>query len=306
MVSLDQLEVFYLVAKHMSFTRAAEQLGITQPAVTRRIEHLEAALHTSLFQRRPGRLSLTEAGSTLLPYAQTIHEAGQNAVQALADQRSGSSGLLRLAAPSMLMARYISPFHELEPDITLILRRGTYEEMVNGIIEGETDVGVFPMSAADPRLDAFPFPGLSREPLVAVVPPKHPLAVRTRLSLAELSREPLVVRGGMFFRELTEEWALKRGAKLRFVAEAPSSDDVKQLVMAGVGVGILPWMGVEQDVRAGLMRAMALEDGSLTIGLYVLTVRDRRPSPATKKFLEYLRTLTKLDLPAPGQTPTER
>jgi len=106
----------------------------------------------------------------------------------------------------------------------------------------------------------------------------------------------------MFFREMVEEWAEKRGNTLHFVAEAPSSDDVKQLVLAGVGVGILPWMGVEQDVRSGLVKALALGDGSLTIGLYVLTIRDRRRSAATQSFLDYLQTLTRLDLPAPGET----
>ena len=302
MISLDQLDVFSVVAKHMSFTRAAEELGVTQPAITRRIEHLEGGLGKPLFERRPGRLGLTPAGSTVLPYAQALHEIGRKAMQALVDLEAEPAGVLRVAAPSMLMARYILPFRALYPDIVLELRRGTYEEMINGLLDGDTDVGVFPMAAADPRLNASPFPGLDREPLVAVVPPGHGLAGHSRVSLAELSQEPLVMRGGMFLRELVEEWAALRGGTLHVVAEAPSSDDVKQLVLAGVGLGVLPWMGVEQDVRAGRLKAMELEDGSLTIGLYVISARGRPQSAATRRFLDFILTVPKIETRAAGES----
>jgi DNA-binding transcriptional LysR family regulator len=300
-IGLDQLDVFFVVARHMSFTRAAEELLVTQPAVTRRIEHLESRVGQALFDRRPGRLTLTQAGAVLLPYAQAIHEAGRAAATALADFKTEPTGVLRLAAPSMLMARYISPFHELYPYISVKFRRGTYEEMIKGLLEGDTDVGVLPMMAPDPRVDASPFPGLEHEPLVAVVPTGHRLAHQTRLSLAELTREPVVIRGGILVREMVEAWAESRGGSLHIVAEAPSSDDVKQLVLAGVGVGILPWMGVEQDIRAGLFTSLVLEDGSLTLAMYVVTARGRPRSAATEAFLEFIRTVSRLDIAMPGQ-----
>ena len=287
MLSLDRLVVFYLVATYMSFTRAAGELCVTQPAVTKRIEALERDCGQRLFERRPGMLSLTDAGAALLPEAAALYGSAVKATRLVRDL-SEPTGLLRLACPqswsSLLMRTWIPCLHDRYPDIKIELQRGNYEDMLRSLTERRIEAALVPMGVDDPRFDSILVP-IKPEPLVVLVPPQHPLAAAADLLLADLGDSPLVLRAHMPFGHLLYDRAEEEGVTLNVVAEVSSSEDVRESVLAGYGVGIVPEIGGQPEVGEGRLKAVSLEGGELLVTCHLVTLRGESPSRALDCFL---------------------
>ncbi len=296
-LNLKQLKVFYYVAKYLSFTRAAQDLYVTQPAVAMQIDALEKHYDVQLFSRKKRRLALTEAGEALYEYAEKIMQLAYEAHRSLIDLKEYPTGILRVGTTKtwarFLMPSYILGFQRKYPEIQIDLEDGTSEEMAFSVLYGQNDMAVVARMAYDPRLESMPFPGHETDRLVAVMHPKHPLARRKKVALKELRDEPLLLRGkGSGIRELVLGMAKDQGIELSVLLEAGSADFIKAMVAQGAGVSVLTTIAVSEAVARGMVRAIPLSDQGTWLSIDIVMRKEGyRPVPV-RLFTEYLKALS--------------
>lgn len=292
-LNLKQLKVFYYVAEHLSFTQAARDLFITQPAVTKQIDSLEHHCHTRLFSRERQKLTLTEAGQILFSYARQIMNLAFEAEQAVADVSANPHGVLRLAT-TKTFARYLMPphilrFHEAFPKIRIQLDEGSSADMTASLLSGRNDLAVVGRIPYDPRLEATPFPGHQADELMAVFHPGHPLVGRPSVTLEDIREEPLLVREkGSGTRRLILERFEEQGIEPRILLEAGNVGFIKDWVARGVGIGILGMMSIREELEQGLLAAVPLATGGFVIHIDLVTPREGYRPMAVRSFLGFL------------------
>ncbi|HSB03828.1 MAG TPA: LysR family transcriptional regulator, partial [Thermodesulfobacteriota bacterium] len=193
--SLNSLLVFHEVAKHRSFSKAAEELFISQPAVTKHIKGLELRVGMGLIQRRRGGFALTEAGKILFKYSHKISSHLMDAENLLENLKKDYRGTLRIGTTESyskgLMPKLLSGFQASFPFMKIALDVGNSEEIEKGLLIYKNDLGLIAMTKASPRFESIPF---LKEELVLIVSPSHPLAKEQVVSLKELERYPLIIR----------------------------------------------------------------------------------------------------------------
>ncbi|MBI5445566.1 MAG: LysR family transcriptional regulator [Deltaproteobacteria bacterium] len=292
-LNLKQLKVFYFVATHLSFTRAARELFITQPAVTKQIEALEQHCETRLFLRQKSRLALTEAGSVLYSYAERIMRLAFEAEQAVSNLSRNPHGVLRLGTTKTfaryLMPPYILRFHEAFPRIRIQLDEGSSQEMVASVVHGRNDVAVVGRIPYDESVESVPFPGHEADQLVLAVPPCHRLANREEVALEEIRDDPLLLREkGSGLRRLILERLEQKGIKPNILLEAGNADFIKDLIERGAGIGIMGMMSIADDVGRGALAAVPIASEDLVIYIDVVLPREGYRPLAVGSFLEFL------------------
>jgi DNA-binding transcriptional LysR family regulator len=254
-VQLQQLAYFVAVAEERHFTRAAHSMHVAQPSLSKQVGALEAELGGPLFNRARGNITLTAAGEALLPLAKRIL-ADVESAEAEVHQLVGlQSGRVRLGAtPSLstvLVPAALRRFRDQYPDVRLLLEEGGSRDLVAALAQGGLDLAliILPLRTNDPVLRTVP---VLREPLVAAVPPDHPLGGREQLAIADLRDEQLVMfRDGYDLRDVTIAACRRAGFEPRFAVEGGEMDAVLQLVAAGLGVAVVPAMVVRHrpDLR---------------------------------------------------------
>jgi DNA-binding transcriptional LysR family regulator len=295
---LPHLETFSKAAELSSFTSAGQALGLTQAAVSQRIQVLEQALGVPLFRRRGGRVSLTEAGQRLYPYAQRILGLHQEARQQVTGQKAQIVGELSLAASSIpgehLLPGFLSIFRQRYPHIQVRVAVTDTLDVLNQVEHGQTHLGLVGGKADRSYLHFRPF---ACDKMVLIVPQGHPLCRRKQVSLQQLAQLPLIVReAGSGSRWCLEE-ALSRAGKtlhdFRIALEMGSNEAIKQAVQQGLGVSILSTHAVQKELLTGQLHALRVTDLPLKRDLF-LVWDERRvlPIPA-RLFLDYLQ-------PCPG------
>ena len=289
-LNLKQLKVFYHVAKHLSFTRAAEELFISQPAVTMQISALERQYGLSLFSRKKNELSLTEAGAVLFPYSEKLVELGFEAERALFNLKANPQGLLRIgttkAFARYLLSPYILRFQATSPRVRIKIEEGSSEEMAQSVAYGRNDLAIVGRIPFPETLEAIPFPRHETDDLIVAVPPDHPLANRTDVGFEDLANERLILREkGSGIRHLILEGFRERGLTPSILLEAGNVDFIKELVGKGAGITFLARMSVRNEVAQGILKAIPLSDGGLTIHIEIVVPRDGYRPLALTSFL---------------------
>ena len=258
-----RLQVFHAVAGVSSFTRAAEQLHMTQPAVTHQIRQLEEELGTRLFDRANNRISLTEAGEEVLGYATRIlglYGEMQESVKTLTGERAG---LVTLGA-STTVAEYMLPellgeFRRRFPDVRIRLRVANTDAIVQMVADSAIDLGVVEGAVDDGRLLVEE---CRRDELQVLVPPEHPLAERDGIAPTDLLDWPFLFReDGSGTRSVIERYLEEHGidvAQLERPFELGSTEAIKGAVRAGTGVSILSGATLEKEIRLGLLAVRPL------------------------------------------------
>lgn len=292
-LNLKQLKVFYYVAKHLSFTKAAEELFVTQPAVTMQVDALERHYGTRLFTRDKKGLGLTEAGSILFTYAERIMLLAFEADQSLLNLTTHPQGVLRLGTTKtwarVLMPTYILGFQERFPDISIQLDEGSSAEMAMSVLYGRNDVAIVGRVPYDDRLEVVPFPGHEIDELVLAVHPDHPLAALASVTLKDLEATPLILREkGSGIRQVVMAEVEGQGLSLSVLLEASSVPFIKDLVAKGAGVSILTRISVDEEVRAGHIRAVSFAGNGLQVHVDMILPREGYRSFAVRAFLTYL------------------
>jgi LysR family transcriptional regulator, low CO2-responsive transcriptional regulator len=292
-VTLNQLRVFEAVARTGSFSRAAEALSVTQPAVTLQIRQLERDCGVRLFERIRRRPRLTDAGAVLQDYARRIFALVDEAGRHLEGARGLTSGRLRLVTGptgSAYATDLIAAFHRRYPGIHVALGLDTSERIVHRIVTLGDDVALVGEEQQHPTLARQPFCG---DPLVVIVGPTHAWARRRTVSVRELADVPLITRETVSTtRRFLEARLGSATRRLRVAMELGSNDAIKRAVELGIGVGIVSQEVVRTEVRTGAVRALGIRERGFVHRLDLVYHRDRADSPLIAAVCEMARTLT--------------
>ncbi|MCF6093039.1 LysR family transcriptional regulator [Microaerobacter geothermalis] len=286
-----QLNTFYHVAKHMNFTRAAEELSISQPAVSRQIEALEQSLGLKLFHRAGRSVVLTDPGKTLYQMSEQILSLVNRTKSAMESMRNLESGSLHVGTSTTIGNYFIAPivmkFIERYPGIEITLEIKSSEEIQNGIEKNILDVAIF--AGATPTSSLFIEPFLLDE-LVLVAPKNHPLVSKENISLKDLLQEKFIIRSeGSNTRRTIEEHFKKFGLKLPSAVELNSTEAIKQAVISGSGISFLPKRTVELEVTLGVLQIIDGNDLKATRQFWIAHHKGTYPSPAVLAFTSFLK-----------------
>jgi len=296
-VTLRQMRVFAAVARHLSFTRAAQELHLTQPAVSQQVSLLETEVGMPLFARTSRAVRLTAAGEVLVPLAQRILadvEMAQAELDALAGLRRGMLrlGLIQAAASAIDLPAVLGDFHRRHPDIEFEVRSEPSAAMVAAVGAGSLDLAVIGLTGE--RLpSALRSELLAREPLVAVMAPHHPLAGQRTVEVAELvqDRQFIHLRRGTGIRQHVDEAFARAGVPPQAGLEVGQVQDMISLAAHDVGVTIVPLSSVDGSHGAGgseRFSMMPLSDRAAVHMVSVVYDADRL-SPVATAFLEAIR-----------------
>lgn len=280
-----QLRAFHHVAVCGGFSRAAEALCLTQPAISDQVRKLEAEYDILLFNRRKKQVSLTEAGQRLLDITHRMFETEQQALEVLSEARALRSGSLRIIADSAHhLLRILGGFRSAYPGIDVTVNAGNSTEVVSRLYSYDADVGVLGEVPAGRDFEVIP---LGSTPLVAFVAADHPLSGRAEMPLAEVLGEPLVLREqGSMTRQRLEEAAEEAGLPVRAAIEAEGREAVREIVAAGAGVGIVSAAEFGRD--PGLAR-IAISDCVITMEEALICLRERAGGKLVGAFLDIAR-----------------
>src|SRR2546422_5482352 len=290
-MELHQLRYFVAVAELRHFTKAARNLRIAQPSVSRAIRVLEEELGTPLFHRMKGNVALTSAGEVLLPWARRVLADVDGA--ALEVRGTTNIRLVRIpvgATPSLtssLLPPALARFHAAFPGVDLVLHEAGSRDLVRELEQGALDIALVILPLRHEVLETTP---LLREELVVAVAADHPLASRKTIGVADLKGVPLVMfRDGYDLRATTLAAFRRAGFEPTLALEGGEMDGVLRLAAAGLGVAVVPSLVIDP---AGPLRAVRLAE-PLTRTIGFAHRRDRRLSRAGREFVELVRALVR-------------
>jgi len=280
-----QLRAFHYVAICGGFSRAAEALCLTQPAISDQVRKLEEDYDVTLFNRRKKQVGLTDAGHRLLEITRRLFEVEKQAYEMLSESRALRIGSLRVIGDSANHALpVIGRFREKFPGIALSIHTGNSEEVLARLINYEAEVGVL---SEVPDNDDFEVIRLSSAPLIAFVATDHPLARDGKITLAKLANQMLVLREqGSKTRRNLEVAAADRGLQLKAAIEAEGREAVREIVAAGGGVGIVSAAEFGQDNR---LIPIPISDCEIILDEALICLRDRAKGKLIGAFLEIAR-----------------
>lgn len=288
-VTLRQLKVFHTVARHLSFSRAAEELHLTQPAVSAQVKELEGHAGLALFERVGRKTYLTEPGAALLVHSHAVLQQLHDAEETLARMKGVAGGRLNVAvisAGDYFFPRLLAHFLRRHPGVTLNLTVHNREELLHRLAENMTDLAVMvrPPLGLDIVQQAF-----APHDYVLVAPPAHPLAGKRRVTLERLLRERFITRerGSDTWMSMDEAF----GPRMRDVdvaMEIRSNETIKQAVIAGMGVSFMSGHAVAQDVQMGNLVLLDVAGFPARRHWFVVHRSTKRLPPVALAFKEFL------------------
>lgn len=287
-----RLQVFHAVARHGSFTRAAEALFMTQPAVTFQIKQLEEQFNTRLFDRGHGRVTLTSAGELVMAYAERILGLSEELESRVSELTDELSGVLHLGT-STTIASYWLPhllegFKRLYPRVIPRVSVGNSQLIETRVMDRNLDVGLIEIITEQPTLDRR---SAGRDELQLIVPPNHPLASARSVRAEQLVSYPLLHREpGNAIRDLVDQFFAAAGIPfedLNVAAELGSLSAVKHLAAQGFGVAIASAAAIRRAVEAGRLVGVPLSPRLYT-PLEVILLKDKFRSRLVNTFADFV------------------
>ncbi|HSO93526.1 MAG TPA: LysR family transcriptional regulator [Candidatus Dormibacteraeota bacterium] len=293
---LAQVEGFLEVARRGNVSRAAEAMFLTQPTLTARLHALEKELGEPLFARTRRGMRLTDAGRAFLPYAERAIRAVRDGRQALADARSVSAGRLVLgAAPAV--STYVLPallqrFAASYPRVEVAVRTGHSEDVLQMLLREEVQLALV-RALRHREIESFP---LYDEELVLVVPPGHPFADRSPISIADLASERLILfdRTSSYY-ELTQTFFLSLGVTPREVMELDNIEAAKKMVERRLGIALLPRTAVSGEIAGKTLSQVGVADAP-QVAQQIVAIRRRDQGPPAGPVAAFLNLLRETDL----------
>lgn len=287
-MNFNQLKIFYTVAKKKSFTMAARELFLTQPAVTIQIQKMEKDYETKLFDRVGKKIFLTESGKILFPYAEKILRLFAQAEEALIDVKGLKSGKLTIGASATVGSYYLPKIFEVfgkkYPNIEIHMNLTNSSNVVEDVLAFKNDLGFIGRLHHLERLVVIPF---LEEELVLIVPPNHPLAYKEGVSLEDLNGQPFISREvGSATRELVEESVRRKGVSMRVVMDIASNEAIKKAVEDGLGISIISKYVVKKEVEQGLLRMISFAEGKIMRKFFIIYHEDKYLSTTLRTFLK--------------------
>ncbi|MFC5471903.1 LysR substrate-binding domain-containing protein [Cohnella suwonensis] len=288
-LNVHQLHIFYTVAERGSFSSAAQNLHMTQPAVTMQVQALEERFGTKLLNRTTKKLELTEAGRRLLPQARKAVELMRETDEMMVRFAEDLKGRLQFAA-SLTIGEYVLPrllgsFLRRFPDISVDMKVMNTTEIVDAVAHQGLDFGLIEAPSDVPGILAEP---VMDDELVLVAPAAHPFASREEVTLEEMLAEPMVLREkGSGTRQIVEDELLRVGltdapeSKMRIISEFGSNGAVKSAVEAGLGLSVLSVWTIKHEISLGLLKPVRVKDVDFKRQFYSVRLRSALlPIPA--------------------------
>jgi DNA-binding transcriptional LysR family regulator len=288
-ITLRQLKVFASVARHLSFTRAAEELHLTQPAVSMQVKQLEGQLDSALFEQLGKKIYLTEAGEEVYHYSRLIAQQLEELETVLANIKGLEHGKLRISVATT--ANYFAPhllaaFCQRYPGVNVILNVTNRQTLLHQLNENEVDMVIMGQPPAEMDLEADAF---MDNPLVTIAPPDHPLAGHKHVPLKRLEEEVFLVReSGSGTRIAMQRFFDKHGISITTSMEVSSDEAIKQSVQAGLGLGMMSQDAVELELGLGKLVVLDIEEFPLMRHWYLVHRRGKRLSAIAQAFKEFL------------------
>jgi DNA-binding transcriptional LysR family regulator len=300
---LSHVEAFLETARHRNLSRAAEVLHVTQPALTARIQALEAELETPLFVRGRRGMTLTDAGRAFLPYAERAVGALDSGANLIRELRRGGAGELVLgAAPAVsayVLPRLLLAYTQRHPRVRLVVRTGHSEEIVDMAVRREIDLGLV-RELHHPDIVSRP---LYEDEPILVADGSHAFADRDTIDLPELAEARLILfdRTSSYY-DLTNAFFREAGVAPDGVMELDNIDAAKQMVGQGLGVALLPRASVDAELADGRLRAIDIE-GAAPIRRPIVAIRRRDLGPPTGPVAAFLDILDEVGEILPDASP---
>lgn len=286
-MELYSLQVFLTVATEKSFSRAAEKLLRTQPAVSLAVQRLEQELGEKLIDRSGKELVLTDAGSTVIEYARRFQSLQQELDNSLAELRDNSAGRLVIGAnesATLYLLRHIERYRELYPKVKVTVRRSLSSRIPNELLDGNLELGVISYDPSDERLKSKV---IYSDSLAFVVSPKHHLAHRKTVSIEDLGSETFIAHNVVSpYREVVIRTFRERKVPLGIDVEMPTIDTIRKLVQNNLGVAFLPRMCVEQEIEQKTLREVRVKEMHLERKIRLVYPTRRGLSHAATAFLQ--------------------
>lgn len=287
--TLHQLKVFEATARHGSFTRAAEELFLTQPTVSMQVKQLTKAIGLPLFEQVGKRLYLTDAGRELFSTCKDIFDKLEQLEMTVANLKGMKQGHLRLAVittAKYFMPRLLGPFCQMYPGIDASLIVTNHERVIDRLANNQDDLYVMSQLPEHLDIDAHPF---LDNPLVVLAPRTHPLAKEKNISLKRLAEETFIMREpGSGTRRAVQKLLDEHGISVKVRLELGSNEAIKQAIAGGLGLSVLSRHTIAMDSAAGELTVLDVEGFPIQRYWYVVRLAGKQPSVVTTTFLDYL------------------
>jgi len=288
-MELYPLKVLLTVVTEKSFSRAAEKLLRTQPAVSLAISKLETDLNEKLLDRSGKNLVITDAGRIVLEYARRFENLSAEMENALAELRDNSAGRLIIGAnesSTLYLLKYIALYRRQYPKVKVQIRRSLSSGIPSEIIDGDLELGVV---SYDPEDDRLVSQVIFSDHLAFVVSPRHRFAGLEEVAITELGMETFVAHNVLSpYRAVVVREFQKHKVPLNMDIEMPTVETIRKLVQRNEGVAFLPRMCVEQELQQGTLKEIRVAELDIERKVRLLYPAKRALSHAAKAFLELL------------------
>jgi DNA-binding transcriptional LysR family regulator len=290
-MELYPLKVFQMVATEKSFSRAAEKLLRTQPAVSLAIQRLEGELGEKLIDRSGKELMLTDAGTIVIEFARRFENLEAELANALAELRDNSAGRLIVGAnesTTLYLLRHIEEYRRRYPKIKVQVRRSLSSKIPSQILDGDLELGLISYEAGDSRLVSTV---IYRDRLTFVVSPQHRLADAEEIPITELGSEVFIAHNVMSpYRSLVLREFQRHKVPLNMEVEMPTVEAIRLMVQRNEGVAFLPKLCVDQELQNGSLREVRVKELSVDREIRRVSPARRALSHAAKAFVELVGT----------------
>ena len=279
-MELNPLQVFLMVANEGSFSRAAEKLLRTQPAVSLALQRLELELGEKLIDRSGKELLLTDAGRSALDFARRFESLERELENSLAELRDNSAGRLTVGAnesTTLYLLRHIERYRALHPKIKVTVRRSMGSKIPNELLDGNLELGVISYDPGDERIRSK----------VIYTDAIAPVARRKSVSFADLAEENFIAHNVMSpYRDVVIREFQARKVPLRMDVDMPTIESIRKMVQDNQGVAFLPRMCVEQEIEQKLLREVRVKEMNIERKIRLVYPTRRALSHAARAFLE--------------------
>ncbi|MCP5245609.1 MAG: LysR family transcriptional regulator [Burkholderiales bacterium] len=288
-LTLRQLKVFETVARHLSFSRAAEELYLTQPAVSMQIKQLEENVSLPLFEQMGKQIYLTEAGNELFRYSRDILQRLSDLEVTLDELKGMERGKLNIAV--VTTANYFAPhllakFCQRFNNVTVSLNVSNRETILKQLDDNAIDLAI--MGQPPENLD-ITNQSFMENPLVVVAPPDHPLSKKHNITVKRLAQEVFLVREpGSGTRSAMERFFKQHGVRINTGMETDTTEAIKQAVQAGMGLGIMSQHTAELELETGRLKILDVQGFPIVRYWHVVIRKNKRLSAVAQAFRDFL------------------
>lgn len=305
--TLHQLKVFEATARHGSFTRAAEELYLTQPTVSIQVKQLTKAVGLPLFEQIGKRLYLTEAGKKLLTTCQDVFQGLDQFEMSVADLKGMKQGRLNLAVittAKYFVPRLLGPFCKRYPGIDISLKVTNHQRLQESMTANEDELYIISQAPTQPDLKIHPF---LENPLIVLGPTDHPLAKKKNIPIEMLNDEPFIMREpGSGTRKAVEKLFSENDIKVKVRLELGSNEAIKQAIAGGLGISVLSQHTIISEGTTGEFAILDVQGFPIARNWYVGHLAGKQLSVVAETFLKYLLeespAMAKKMLPGLGQS----